>query len=219
MIQLAEKCLDWCVLLILVGEPQEIYKGENSCISQRNTAIDKGIRDWEVIYTSKLKKIFASQDTVKGIDYDMFDLTVSLRSHLTGDVSSFVNHVIDGEIKKASYLADSIYEAGYSMYFTRDLNSAKEYCRDRYEGCFNKRYGMITSSKAYDLKRYGIRSAFRPDVAGCFNADPGNSRSSCALSVAISEFDCQGLEIDMPIIGWGQDLQWISKEWKPNADK
>lgn len=46
----------------------------------------------------------------------MFDLTVSLRSHLAGDVSSFVNYVIDGEIEKALGLADSIYEAGYSMY-------------------------------------------------------------------------------------------------------
>ena len=70
-----------------------------------------------------------------------------------------------------------------------------------------------------NVKKYGIGPAFRPDVAGWFNADPGNSRSSCALSVAISEFDCQGLEIDMPIIGWGQDLQWSSKGWKPNADE
>lgn len=219
MIQLAEECLDWCVLLILVGEGQEIYKGENSGISQWDTAINRGIRDWEVVYPSKLKDVFAGQNTVKGIDYDVFDLTVSLRSHLAGDVSSFVNHVIDGDIKKASGLADSIYDAGYSMYFTRDLNAAKEYCRERYEGCFNKRYGMMTSSKAYDLKRYGIGPAFRPDVAGWFNADPGNSRSSCALSVAISEFDCQGLEIDMPIIGWGQDLQWGNKGWKPNAEE
>ena len=44
-----------------------------------------------------------------------------------------------------------------------------------------------------NVKKYGIGPAFRPDVAGWFNADPGNSRSSCALSVAISEFDCQGL--------------------------
>lgn len=46
----------WCVLFILVGERQEIYKGENSGISQWNTAIDKGIRDWEVVYPSKLKR-------------------------------------------------------------------------------------------------------------------------------------------------------------------
>lgn len=219
MIQLAEKCLDWCVLLILVGEGQEIYKGENSGISQWDTAIDNGIRDWEVVYPSKLKDVFKSQKTVKDINYDVFDLTVSLRSHLAGDVSSFVNYVIDSDIKKAAALSDSIYEAGYSMYFTRDLNAAKDYCRERYNGYFNKRYGMMTSSKAYDLKKYKIGPAFRPDVAGWFNAEPGNSRSSCALSVAISEFDCQGLEIDMPIIGWGQDLQWSSKGWKPNADE
>ena len=217
MIQLAEECLEWCVLLILVGEGQEIYKGENSGIEQWNVAIDNGDEEWEVVYPSKLKNVFKSQNTIKGIDYDVFDLTVSLRSHLAGDVSTFVNSIINGDIKAAAKLAPSIYEAGYSMYFTRNLDVAKEYCRDRYEGCENKRYGMMTSSKAYDLKRYGIGPAFRPDVAGWFNADVDSSRSGCALRVAISEFDCQGLEIDMPIIGWGQDLNWNGSNWKPNA--
>lgn len=217
MIQLAEECLDWCVLLILVGEGQEIYKGENSGIAQWDTAIDKGMHDWEVVYPSKLKNVFSSQATVKGIDYDVFDLTVSLRSHLAGDVSKYVNLIIDGKITEAAKLSDSIYDAGYSMYYTRDLNTAKEYCRDRYEGAQNKRYGMMASSNRYTgLKKYGIGAAFRPDVAGWFNADPGSSRSSCALSVAISEFDCQGLEIDMPIIGWGADLKWTGSKWQPN---
>lgn len=217
MIQLAEKCLDWCVLLILVGEGQEIYKGENSGIQQWNTAIDKGIRDWEVVYPSKLKSIFDKQAIVSGIDYNVFDLTVSLRSHLAGDVSSFVNNIIDGRIDDAAALADSIYSAGYSMYYTRNLDMAKEYCRDRYEGAKNKRYGMMASSnKNTGLRKYGIAAMFKPDVAGWFNADPSSSKSSCALTVAISEFDCQGLEIDMPIIGWGQDLKWRDSKWKPN---
>ena len=217
MIQLAEECLDWCVLLILVGEGQEIYKGENSGIEQWNTAIDKGVRDWEVVYPSKLKSVFEKQSTVQGIDYDVFDLTVSLRSHLAGDVSTFVNYIIDGRIDEAAALSDSIYAAGYSMYYTRDLSVAKEYCRDRYEGAQNKRYGMMASSNRYTgLRKYGIAATFRPDVAGWFNADPSSSRSSCALTVAISEFDCQGLEIDMPIIGWGQDLKWTGSRWQPN---
>ena len=33
MIELCEKRLDWCVLLILVGEGQEIHNGENSGIN------------------------------------------------------------------------------------------------------------------------------------------------------------------------------------------
>lgn len=218
MIQLAEKCLDWCVLLILVGEGQEIYHGENSGISQWNTAINKGKKDWEVVYPSKLKKIFVNQRMVNGIDYDVFDLTVSLRSHLAGDVSCFVNHIIDGEINKAAGLADSIYDAGYNMYFTRDLNAAKEYCKERYKNNINKRYGMITSHMAKELENYGIGPADgTTDVAGWFNADPNNPSSCCALTAAISEFKCQGLEIDMPIIGWGRDLQWSGNRWKPNG--
>ena len=217
MIQLAEECLDWCVLLILVGEGQEIYKGENSGISQWNDALDNGDLEWEAVFPSKLNDVFDRQNKVVGIDYDVFDLTVSLRSHLAGDVSTFVNLLIDGNITAAANLSKQIYDAGYSMYYTRDLNVAKTYCRDRYEGCLNKRYGMMTSSKAYDLKKYGIGPAFRPDVASWFNADIDNYGSSCALRIAISEFDCQGLEIDMPIIGWGQDLQWSGKSWKPNA--
>ena len=37
------------------------------------------------------------------------------------------------------------------------------------------------------------------------------------MTAAISEFKCQGLEIDMPIIGWGRDLQWSGNRWKPNG--
>lgn len=219
MVKLAEDCLDWCVLLILVGEGQEIYKGENSGIKQWNDALDAGTHEWEVVYPSKLEEIFETQDTVPGIDYSVFDLTVSLRSHLAGDVSTFVNHIIDGNIAEASKLATGIYDAGYSMYYTRQLQTAKNYCMERYAGCESKRFGMLASSKAYDLRGYGCGAMFRPDVAGWFNADPDSPKSSCALKVAISEFDCQGLEIDFPIIGWGKDLDWDGRQWKPNAEE
>ena len=217
MINLAERCLDWCVLLILVGEGQEIYKGENSGIEQWNTAINKGSKNWKTVYPSKLKGIFSEQDTISGIDYEVFDLTVSLRSHLAGDVSDFINLIIDGKFDDASKLIQSIYNDGYSMYYTRDLNKAKAYCIDRYYGAKNKRYGMLSSSNRYTgLSKYGIGSQFKPSVENWFNDDPSSSGSCCALKVAISEFDCQGLEIDMPIIGWGQDLKWTGSKWKPN---
>jgi DUF2075 family protein len=32
--------------------------------------------------------------------------------------------------------------------------------------------------------------------------------------VAATEFQCQGLELDMPIIGWGDDLTWTGTEWR-----
>lgn len=122
-----------------------------------------------------------------------------------------------GYIYSICMCAQHGYTGTHVSNYIKRMIRVKEYCRDRYEGAQNKRYGMRASSNRYTgLKKYGIGAAFRPDVAGWFNADPGSSRSSCALSVAISEFDCQGLEIDMPIIGWRADLKWTGSKWQPN---
>ena len=86
---------------------------------------------------------------------------------------------------------------------------------------------MIVSSKADDLSRLGMpqpvwenRTKLYPDgsdrrwqVAPWFNKDSNHPDSCCALSVAITEFDCQSLEIDMPIVGWGNDAKWVDGHW------
>ena len=113
------------------------------------------------------------------------------------------------------------------MYYTRDLSRAKSYCRGKYDHQQEKRYGMIVSSKADDLSRLGMpqpvwknRTKLYPDgsdrrwqVAPWFNKDSNHPDSCCALSVAITEFDCQGLEIDKPIVGWGNDAKWVDGHW------
>ena len=50
-------------------------------------------------------------------------------------------------------------------------------------------------------------------VAPWFNQPTNGPDSCCALRVAVTEFDCQGLEIDMPVIGWGEDAKWVNGEW------
>jgi len=131
MVRLCEDRLDWCVLLILVGEGQEIYKGENSGIEQWNTALNKGRKDWKVVCPYKLKHAFPGRNIFAARDAAALDLTVSLRTHLAGDVSSFANSLIDGDIHKAKTFVDPIYQAGFSMFITRDLQAAKDYCNSR----------------------------------------------------------------------------------------
>ena len=99
------------------------------------------------------------------------------------------------------------------MYVTRDLNAAKNYCINRYAGNENKRYGLMASSKAYNLSSYRMKPQFQPDVAAWFNRAPSEAGSCCQLSVTVSEFDCQGLEVDMPIVGWGTDMLWGDSGW------
>ena len=104
MIELCENRLDWCVLLILVDEGQEIYNGENSGITLWDTALKNSKFDWEIACPSKLDQFFSNHKLIDNIEKDSFDLTVSLRSHLSGTVSEFVNYLMAGEIEKASKL-------------------------------------------------------------------------------------------------------------------
>lgn len=211
LVDLVEEQLDWCVLLILVGEGQEINTGENSGLAQWNTAISRSGHSWDIVCPNKLVSIFKNSKNVRS--NDNLNLNTTLRSYLASDVSKFVNFLIDGNIKDASKLAPSILEAGFNMYVTQDLKTAKNYCIDRYSGSETKRYGLMVSSKAYSLNKYGMKPIFQPDVAAWFNKRPSEAGSCCELKLTISEFDCQGLEIDMPIVGWGNDMLWDGYGW------
>lgn len=140
-------------------------------------------------------------------------MNTTLRSYLASDVSKFVNLLIDGKIQDARELAPSILNAGFNMYVTQELNVAKEYCIQGYAGNETKRYGLMASSKAYSLSKYGIKPVFQQDVACWFNKKASEASSCCELKITIFEFDCQGLEIDMPIVGWGNDMLWDGRGW------
>ena len=128
--------MSWDVLLHLTGdyltltvhlrtEGQEIYKGENSGIEHWNTALNKGNKDWKVVCPDKLKHVFAGQNGMETRDAAALDLTVSLHTHLAGDVSSFTNSLIDGDTQRARTFVNPIYKAGFSMFITRDLQERK----------------------------------------------------------------------------------------------
>ena len=141
----------------------------------------------------------------------------SLRTHTAGEVSNFVNDLIRGDLATAAAKSAGILKDGFAMYYTRDLERAKQYCRERYPASDQKRFGLISSSKSKNLYPYRMKPTYQADVAAWFNRPPSNPASSCALHVTISEFDCQGLEVDMPIIGWGDDMRWNGSSWVPSG--
>lgn len=213
MVELCDTKLDWCVLLILVGEGQEIYNGENSGIAQWNTAVRAAKKEWSIVCPDKLRNVFEAPVILE----PALDLNQSLRTHTAGEVSNFVNDLIRGDLAAAAAKSAGILNDGFAMYYTRDLEMAKQYCRNRYPASDQKRFGLISSSKSRNLDPYHMKPTYKPDVAAWFNRSPSNPASSCALNVTISEFDCQGLEVDMPIIGWGDDMKWSGSSWMPSG--
>lgn len=101
------------------------------------------------------------------------------------------------------------------MYITRNLDKAKKYCINRYKEFLYKKYGLLASSKAYIFHKYINASKVdnKNKLGPWFHECVTSSKSCCSFNEIATEFDCQGLEIDMPIVCWGEDLIYKSGDW------
>jgi DUF2075 family protein len=215
-LNLAERMQSWAMVVALIGEGQEIHVGEEAGLAQWNDALGKMKLPWTVHCPQKIASIFSKSRRV--MPNDKLDLTITLRSHLAEDVAGWVELVLAGEINLAREKTSRIYAQGFDMYLTRDLEVAKSYVRDRYEEQEDKRYGLIASSKGSNLEQYGIHVGFmftsQLKIGEWYNENPKSRWSCCALHDVATEFQCQGLELDYPIMCWGRDLRWAQGEWK-----
>ena len=87
----------------------------------------------------------------------------------------------------------------------------------RYEGQNDKRFGLVASAKDKILPAFGVKNDYMTTLrfrgGPWFNDPPNSVKSCCALNSVATEFSCQGLELDLPIVCWGDDLLW-DDGWK-----
>jgi len=218
LVRASEQVDEWSVLVGLVGEGQEIYAGEEAGMQQWATAIrpPNAKASWEVHCPPKLRTDFPG-----AVSSEHLDLTVSLRSRRAAALHEWVDLVLNSNLAGAARLAVGIHHEGFPLYITRDLDEAKEYARERYRGEDDKRYGLVASSHADRfLEAHGVPAGFRTAVAKgrfgrWYNAPLGEPGSCCNFERAATEFGCQGLELDLPIVCWGDDMTQPagSSEW------
>ena len=100
---------------------------------------------------------------------------------------------------------------------SRDLDEVRAFIRERFAGEPTKTTGLLASSHAKNLEPLGIRNGFlatsRMNIAAWYNAGPDDPRSSCQLVQPVTEFGCQGLELDLPVLCWGGDVSWKNGAW------
>jgi hypothetical protein len=222
LLHIAARVPDWCVVLGLVGEGQEIHKGEEAGLRGWTEAIAAHSSEWTIHGPEHLRSdlpksaVFVSESAL--------NLSTTLRSHVAGQVDRWVSGVLDGGVgpEELSLLASGLRRNYFPIYLTRQIEIAKEYARLRYRGESEKRFGLLASRYAKNLSKLGIDNTYhfervrQLNVAKWFNAEPSESLSCCALSRPASEFDCQGLELDLPILCWGDDLFWNGHAWEHN---
>jgi len=98
---------------------------------------------------------------------------------------------------------------------TRGLDQTRAWLRHSTRGL--RRCGLLASSGALRLRAHGLEvsSGFRRGISleDWFLAAQDDIRSSNALEVALTEFECQGLELDWVGICWGGDFTRCGSGW------
>ena len=214
IVKIGDRINSWSVIVALIGEGQSIHIGEEVGLKLWKNAIEKSGKDWRIFCPEKLESTFSELNPVF---HNELDLTKTLRSHIAEDVALWVEKLIEEKIKLAREFANEIREQGFVLYITRDLDQAKSYAMGRYEGQNEKRFGLIASAKDKILPAFGVDNDYMTTLrfrgGPWFNDPPNSVKSCCAFNSVATEFQCQGLELDLPIVCWGDDLLW-DDGWK-----
>jgi len=221
LLQIASRLPKWSVVFALVGEGQEIHKGEEAGLIQWKDAVQNLQQNghWVIHGPEKLEAMFSGNEFHAN---DLLNLTTTLRSHLASNLHKWVGMVLSTNGRNLSELRTSamqLRDEGFSIYVTRSLEEAKQYARARYEGATNSRYGLLASRYAKNLRSLGVDNTYhfqraeQLKVGPWFNQEPLHPLSACALARPATEFECQGLELDFPIVCWGDDILWNTNGW------
>ena len=209
----------WCVVVGLIGSGQEIHIGEEGGTIQWRRAIEGVSKDtdWTVHVPPALAEAFQGMEQVY-ID-PLLELKVELRFHLAQEVHRFVGSLIDGDASTARGIAERLAATGHHLRITRDLETAKAYLRERYADAPDARFGLVASSRDRDLFRWGIANDWNATKRVRYGPwfgegdDDPTGRSCRALHECVTEFGCQGLELDATLLAWGTDLVRENGEW------
>jgi Uncharacterized conserved protein (DUF2075) len=224
VLKVMDRHADWAAVIALVGGGQEIHDGEAG-LAEWGKALAK-YPHWGVLASPEA---LAGGESVGGAS--LFDglqvqnevlqesalhLNVCIRSHQATDLAKWVNHVLRGDETDAALLSKQFEQ--FPIVLCRDLRKAREWLMTHARG--ERRCGLIASSGATRLRAYGIENsmAFRKAYSypHWFLKPRGNVLSSYQLEVVATEFEIQGLELDLAGLCWGGDFVWdgVLKQWR-----
>jgi hypothetical protein len=218
-IEFAERIPDWCVVIGLIGQGQEIHVGEEAGIAQWRQAIEGSpdATSWRVFVSERVLPEFGSLPRTH-FD-DRLHLDGALRFHFAGSVESLAAGVVRGDpASQLAPLASALEREGFHLRITRDLEAARQYLRDRYVDDPDARFGLMASARDKELWRFGVANQLSPTrfpYGAWYVEGDGDylGRSCRALRDCVTEFGAQGLELDATLLAWGTDFIRDGGRW------
>ena len=208
-LSIMERLEDGATIVALIGTGQEINRGE------------AGIKEWiKALEDHPAWGIFApslgdySEQIKSRIQIrPSLNLPKSIREVRARGLSEWVDFLLAGDFAAAAERSRDL--GDFPLLQTRSLAEAKRFLRDR--ASVDRRTGLIASSQDRRMRAFGIERSTQflrsINFSKWFVHEEPDVRSSYALEVAASEFECQGLEIDWVGMCWGSDLLWKNSKW------
>lgn len=205
LLSVMDRHQDWCAIICLIGNGQEINTGEAG-IEEWLLALEKKFPHWKAYLPNTLAHSCSLSESVPA---PALHLATSIRSFRAERLSDFVGHVIAGDAATAHEVRSTLTD--FPLYITRNLDLARQWLRSKRRG--NERAGLLASSNATRLKPHGVfvKSKIEPDK--WFLAPNDDIRSSNALEDAATEFDIQGLELDWTCLCWDANYLRVEAQW------
>jgi hypothetical protein len=221
---------DWSCLVCLVGPGQEINRGEGGLRLWGEALADAAAagRHWRIVAPPQALEggpDFTGEGILSNASGSALTVEREPRLHLANSIRAYRNPLqgrwvaalLEGDINAAKRLAERMRDP--PAWLTRDLGEAKNWLRLRRRG--GRSVGLLTSSGAVRLLGEGLplppRSNELKQIGHWFLKPYTDFRSAGALELPLSEFGCQGLELDYVGMCWGGDLIWNMDEWTPRT--
>lgn len=197
----------WAVVVALIGNGQEINTGEAGLAEWGQVIAARG--DWRAVAAPRaIETVDPVQRLTVGVPSWLaidpaLDLTVPIRSVRETAAAAWVDALLEGRIAEARAIAEGA--GGVPFLLTRDPSAMRTALRALARG--ERRAGLVRSSVAKRLRADGLGPEVGGDeVAEWFLNRWPDVRGSDALEVCATEYACQGLELDVVGLAWGNDF-------------
>lgn len=212
MMNIATTNKSWSVTIGLIGEGQEIYSGEEGGLDLWNRAIT-GKRI--TVHSKHPNELF--NNAFKYQIHENLHLNSSLRTHTALKYYEIINELLAANFEMAKTLIKKLPKERYHFFITRDLNTAKSTVGELYQSD-SKTAGIVCAGGADRQKEVPVlprdeRYERPSNITKYFNY-PDAPFYCRSLSYSVTEFQAQGLELDMSLVHWDDDLFLQNKEWK-----
>jgi hypothetical protein len=215
----------WAVVVVLVGEGQEINTGEAGAGLWINAVeIRNRTRSGPVWSGLAPGRLLQQANQIPTIREARLHLASSRRSVGASNLADWVDAVL---VPDAEQARTALKAATYRICITRDLTAAREWLRREGD---RQRFGLVASARAGRLRAYGIETSAQLLASvswpNWFLDRPPSLEASNSLEIVATEFKCQGLELDYVGVCWSWDLvlnaskrSWIPRRLNARAAK